>query len=330
MSSVSDEIYVGHVELVSYLATYTSFWGFISRFREVIVTSSLTSPTSCRQDLDNTWVRLERLRGKKGLEEYWKGVEQECKMKRDITNHKAEIERVHRNISELNEQLRIKESDLSVLNEQLQIKEVDLSELTSKWYKSNINSNHSDMGDFVEGFEDDLDGNSNGRSVDDDNNSSSDFGSNCNDVGNFAEGFGDDLGGNSDRGSVDENTPNTPSGVVGTQNSRRKINRKRRDAPPLSREFNLRARRNVNYNVGPSSKRRHKNKPTPSSSSPQPPSSSSSPQPPSSPQLPPPQSPISLLLSSPQISLPPSPIPPHRDRICNRKCSLHCFTATTL
>ncbi|CAG8771818.1 13982_t:CDS:1, partial [Acaulospora morrowiae] len=55
MSSVSDEIYVGRDELLSYLTTYTSFWGFISRFREVIITSSLTSPTSCWQDLNNTW-----------------------------------------------------------------------------------------------------------------------------------------------------------------------------------------------------------------------------------------------------------------------------------
>ncbi|CAG8580925.1 4910_t:CDS:2 [Acaulospora morrowiae] len=269
MSSVFDEIYVGHDELVSYLTTYTSFWGFISRFREVIVTSSLTSPTSCWQDLNNTWVsrflyearkidesrfitiedkfgnhskpsvqvRSERLRCENSLQEYWEGVEQECKMRRDITNHKAEIELVLRNLSELNEQLRIKEADLS--------------ELTSKWYKSNISPNHSDMGDFVEGFKDDLGENSNGRSVDDDNNSSSNFGS------NFAEGFDDDLGGNSDRGSVDENTSDTLSGVVGTQNSQQKINRKRRDVPLLSREFNLRTRRNINYNVGPLSKRRH-------------------------------------------------------------------------
>ncbi|CAG8697261.1 5071_t:CDS:1, partial [Acaulospora morrowiae] len=50
--------------------------------------------------------------------------------------------------------------NLSELNEQLQIKEADLSELTSKWYKSNISSNHSNVGDFVEGFGEDLGGNS--------------------------------------------------------------------------------------------------------------------------------------------------------------------------
>ncbi|CAG8549575.1 15306_t:CDS:2 [Acaulospora morrowiae] len=218
---------------------------------------------------DSSLIGSEHLRHENGLKEYWDGVEQECK-RRDITNHKAEIERVLRNLSELNEQLQIKEADFS---------------------------NHSNVGDFVEGFGEDLGGNSDGGPVCGDNNSSSDFGSNYNYVGNFAEDFGDDLGGDSDRGSVDENTSDTLSGIVGTQNSQRKINRKRRDA-----------QRNVNYNVGPSSKRRRKNKPTPSPSP--------SPQPPSSPQLPP-QSPISLLLSSPQISLPPLPIPPHRDRICN-------------
>jgi hypothetical protein len=85
----------------------------------------------------------------------------------------------------------------------------------------------------VEGFREDLGGNSDGGPVYSDNNSSSDFDSNYNDVGNFAEGFGDDLGGNSDRGSVDENTSDTLSGVVGTQNSQRKINRKKRDAPRI-------------------------------------------------------------------------------------------------
>ncbi|CAG8714056.1 15358_t:CDS:2, partial [Acaulospora morrowiae] len=147
-------------------------------------------------------VRSEHLRHENGLKKYWEGVEQECKMR---WNHKAEIELVLRN--------------LSGFNKQLWIKEANLSELISKWYKSNISLNHSNMEDFVE---------------DDNNNSSSDFGSNCNDVGNFVKGFGDDLGGNLDKGSVDENTFDTLSRVVGIQNSQRKINRKRRDTLLLS------------------------------------------------------------------------------------------------
>ncbi|CAG8548236.1 6141_t:CDS:2 [Acaulospora morrowiae] len=104
-------------------------------------------------------------------------------MRRDIINHKAEIER-----------------------------EASLSELTNEWCKNligNLSSNHSDAGDFAESF---------GA---DENNSSS-----------LSErALDEELLSLSNALSEENNNTFDAPIEVGTQNSQRKINRKRKDVP---------------------------------------------------------------------------------------------------
>ncbi|CAG8481268.1 16610_t:CDS:2, partial [Funneliformis caledonium] len=122
----------------------------------------------------------------------------------------------------------------------------------------------------------------------------------------FAEGFGGDFGGFSDGDPVEVDNNGLSSdnvgGDSGSQNPQRKINRKRkRTAPPLTRERNLRHQERVNYNVGSPLRKHRRNKPFQQPASSPPPESSGIP---------------FLVPSSPQISLPPlSP----RDIICNHE-----------
>ena len=60
MSSSLTSTYIGFTELVEYLKLRQnkSFWGFLLRYREVVVDSLMSSSvTSCWQDLDNFWAR---------------------------------------------------------------------------------------------------------------------------------------------------------------------------------------------------------------------------------------------------------------------------------
>ena len=63
MSSTStsvqlNETYVGYDELITYLKERKrkTFWGFLIKSRKTIVESSLSSPASCWQDLERTWI----------------------------------------------------------------------------------------------------------------------------------------------------------------------------------------------------------------------------------------------------------------------------------
>jgi len=60
MSSPLASVYIGYTELVEYLKQRQnkSFWGFLLRYRDVVVDFSMSSSvTSCWQDLDNFWTR---------------------------------------------------------------------------------------------------------------------------------------------------------------------------------------------------------------------------------------------------------------------------------
>jgi len=59
MSSSPVNKYIGYNELVDYLNNHKnkSFRGFLFRYRDVIVTSSISFPITCWQDLDNSWAR---------------------------------------------------------------------------------------------------------------------------------------------------------------------------------------------------------------------------------------------------------------------------------
>jgi hypothetical protein len=58
MSYINRETYFGYDELVSYLTNYRkkSFWGFLLRYRKVIVSSSMSSSASFWEEFDNAWI----------------------------------------------------------------------------------------------------------------------------------------------------------------------------------------------------------------------------------------------------------------------------------
>jgi len=117
---------------------------------------------------------------------------------------------------------------LSELDEQLQIEKTNLSDLTSKWRRS-LSDNEFNF-NSIPGEED------------------------------FGGSFNEDLDGNSDGGPMNEDN-NDPSNI-GSQNSQPKTSRKRRRvAPSPSRELNLRKRERKNYNVGSPLRKARKTKP---------------------------------------------------------------------
>ncbi len=57
MSDTPREAYTGYEELASYLRNYRkkSYWGFLRRHREIIVTSTMPSFATSRCDPDKIW-----------------------------------------------------------------------------------------------------------------------------------------------------------------------------------------------------------------------------------------------------------------------------------
>ncbi|CAG8773750.1 23950_t:CDS:2, partial [Dentiscutata erythropus] len=129
----SEQKYPGYEELTSYLTRSRdkSFWGFLHRCRDTIVTT--TSATSRRQDLEATWVSnflletrklgedLEEMvsedRKRYDFEDYWNDVINECKIRRDISERKVEKERILRDLSKINDEIKMKEDELTrILN----------------------------------------------------------------------------------------------------------------------------------------------------------------------------------------------------------------------
>ncbi|GES78662.1 hypothetical protein RCL_jg21559.t1 [Rhizophagus clarus] len=102
--------YPGHAELVAYLKDQVnpSYLGFLCRYREVVVTSSLAEVgTITWESLEITWFHrfsekailenelLEKVNKERfGLENYWKDVEEECMLKKERDHLNALIEEV--------------------------------------------------------------------------------------------------------------------------------------------------------------------------------------------------------------------------------------------
>ncbi|CAG8465645.1 14585_t:CDS:2 [Cetraspora pellucida] len=131
----SEQNYPGYEELTSYLTRSRdkSFWGFLHRCRDTIVTTA--SATSRRQDLDDNWatnfIREARKRGEDlnnkvsedrkryDFEDYWNDVINECKIRRDISERKVEKERILHDLSKINDEIKMKEDELTrILNKQ--------------------------------------------------------------------------------------------------------------------------------------------------------------------------------------------------------------------
>ncbi|RIA79663.1 hypothetical protein C1645_882567, partial [Glomus cerebriforme] len=147
-TSVVNYTYVGYDELDSYLKQRRnkSLLGFLTRYREVIVSSLTFSAISHWKDLDNTWstrflheakridrsnfarlekkIKMERSRHEKDLESFWCDLVQECRIKQDISEHQAEKDRYLQIISNL--------------EIQIQAESTDLSQLTKKWHLKKI------------------------------------------------------------------------------------------------------------------------------------------------------------------------------------------------
>ncbi|GBC05767.1 hypothetical protein RclHR1_06410004 [Rhizophagus clarus] len=102
------ETYLGYAELDAYLKDRLnpSYSGFLRRHREVVVASSLAEVgTTSWKALDITWFRrfsqkatlenelLEKInKERSGMENYWKDVEVECKLRRERNHLNALIE----------------------------------------------------------------------------------------------------------------------------------------------------------------------------------------------------------------------------------------------
>ncbi|GBB83914.1 hypothetical protein RclHR1_10580002 [Rhizophagus clarus] len=107
--------YPGYTELNTYLKDQVnpSYSGFLRRYREVVVASSLAEAgTIAWKSLDITWFRrfseeatledelLEKVnKERSGLENYWKDVEEECTLRKERDRLNALIEVVEGNLS---------------------------------------------------------------------------------------------------------------------------------------------------------------------------------------------------------------------------------------
>ncbi|CAG8548399.1 13054_t:CDS:2, partial [Dentiscutata heterogama] len=133
----SEQKYPGYEKLTSYLKRdKKSFWGFLHRCRDTIVTTA--SATSRWHDLDTSWcdrflaeakellnsndfnnlkIQVSEDRKRYNFEDYWNDVVNECKIRRDISERKVEKERILHDLSKINDEIKMKEDELTrILN----------------------------------------------------------------------------------------------------------------------------------------------------------------------------------------------------------------------
>ncbi|KAF0443894.1 hypothetical protein F8M41_003523 [Gigaspora margarita] len=242
--------------IVAYLRQYKnrSFWGFLLRYQNEIVATTL--PTSRWEDLNNDWVTNfirearklgEDLEGKViedrkryNFEDYWSDVINECKIRRDISECKVEKERILHDLMKINDELKIKEDELTRILNKRKIHPKDSSNLDEDLMQSSSTINedyrHESFADYGTGSND-------GKNSDNNTMQSSSI---INEDYSFADyGTGSN---NDDINSDNYSNNNNHNSIVDSS-----VQQKKRVAPISSHKRNSRNVRRVNYNNNNSS-----------------------------------------------------------------------------